>query len=109
MAKDHAHLVACLIQAESEGKRKAHGPKTKSGRARGLMQVMPFHVKKKDRHRLFDSKFNITVGVRIFSGFVRKRRGNLVKALKDYNSGPASHYYNISYIREVLTNYRRTK
>jgi hypothetical protein len=107
--KDHAHFVACLIQAESEGKRKAHGPETESGRARGLMQIMPFHVKRKDRDRLFDSKFNIRVGVKILSGFIRNRKGDLVEALKDYNSGPASHYYNITYIREILTNYRRVK
>lgn len=105
--KDSAHFIACIIDAESEGKRTALGKKTRYGRARGLMQIMHFHVKKKDLNKLYDPKFNIALGVKIFRGFLISRKGNLVKALKDYNSGPASVYYNKPYINKILHNYRR--
>lgn len=105
--KDPAHFIACIIDAESEGKKTALGKKTRYGRARGLMQIMHFHVRKKDLNKLYDPKFNISLGVKIFRGFLVSRKGDLVKALKDYNSGPTSNYYNRPYINKILLNYGR--
>lgn len=105
--KDPAHFIACIIDAESEGKRTALGKKTRYGRARGLMQIMHFHVKKKDLKKLYDPRFNIRLGTKLFRGFLISRKGDLVEALKDYNSGPASRYYNRPYINKILNNYRR--
>ncbi len=109
-------LTAAIIWHESEGKSWAKGKpvtvKTRSGyktlRALGLMQVMPFHYKgnPKDLH---NAQLNIKLGTKIIGHNLKRRRGNTYIALKDYNSGPGSNYYNKKYINGILRQYNQYK
>lgn len=94
-------FIAALIQSESEGYRFAESPVG----ARGLMQIMGFWVPKHKRNDLFNAKYNIEVGTKILAGYHRQAKGNLRRTLKNYNSGPASRYWNTEYINRVLGQY----
>lgn len=106
-------IVLSIIQSESEGKPWAKGPwveiSTKKGtvesRAIGLMQVMPNYWYKGPVKDLEDPELNIKIGTKIFGQAMKKRKRNLVVALKDYNSGPGSTFYNKPYIRKTLKRY----
>jgi soluble lytic murein transglycosylase-like protein len=112
---DHL-LVLAVIQAESNGYILATGkPVTynKNGekvtyRARGYMQVMPFHVNY-PADLLYIPHNNIDKGTYILANSLRLSKGNLYTALKNYNSGPASAYYDWDYIRKIVTYYQRTR
>lgn len=107
-------IVLSLIQSESEGKAWAKGPwvtvNTKKGmittRAIGLMQIIPeFWYKKGRRKDLEIPEVNIRIGTKIFADRVKARKYNMVVALKDYNSGPGSSFYNRPYINKTLKRY----
>lgn len=104
-------LTAALIWHESEGKAWAKGPHVENqGRAYGLMQIMPkYHYQGKNKSELLNPKINIAIGTKILASFLRKEKGNLTKALKDYNSGPGSTYYNKPYIKGILAQYSKYK
>jgi hypothetical protein len=94
-------FIAAIIQAESQGYRRA---RSKVG-ARGLMQVMGFWVPKKRVKDLYKPSYNIRTGTRILVHYHKLARGNLRKTLKNYNSGPGSSYYNTPYINRILKQY----
>lgn len=106
-------IVLSIIQSESEGKPWAKGPwveiETKKGviesRAIGLMQVMPEYWYNGPKKDLEQPDLNIKLGSKIFGIAMKKRKRNLVVALKDYNSGPGSTYYNRPYIRKTMKRY----
>ena len=103
-------LTAALIWHESEGKEWAKGPYVEGqGRAYGLMQIMPKYHYKGNKRDLLNTETNIRIGTKILSRFVQKEKGNLTKALKDYNSGPGSSYYNRPYIKGILKQYSQYK
>ena len=105
-------ILAAVIHAESRGYKYAKGKKvkvvlnngkTKVTRARGLMQIIPeFHWRRKALRQLYDPSHNIRVGSKYLSWCVKVANGNLKTALKNYNSGPNSKYYNWPYISEVI-------
>lgn len=100
-------LIVGVIYAESEGYKRARGPiitqEGKRSRALGLMQVSPiYHWKHKNPDLLFDPKHNIFTGTRYLSYCIKLAKGNYKMALKNYNSGPASRFYNTPYIKKVL-------
>jgi soluble lytic murein transglycosylase-like protein len=103
-------LTAALIWHESEGKYWAKGPYVEDqGRAYGLMQIMPKYHYRGNKEDLLNPKLNISIGTKLLASFIRKEKGNLTKALKDYNSGPGSKYYNKPYIKGILTQYSKYK
>jgi len=92
-------LVLAVIDAESGGKSNAVSAKG----AIGLMQVMPFHS---DNPKwLFNPTYNIDKGCSILAWCLKISGGDVVMALKNYNSGFKSNYYNKPYISDVLLNY----
>lgn len=101
-----AFLMLALIQAESEGNPRAIGPRVRfyKHRARGLMQVMPFWVRRNEVQKLHDPIFNVQTGIKIFRKYYR---GNVDTALKNYNSGPGSKFYNWPYINKIKGEYQK--
>jgi len=108
-------LVLSLIESESTGKPWAKGPwveiKTKKGtklsRAIGLMQIMPDYWYKGPVKDLERPTLNIKLGTKIFGQAMKKRKNNLRLALRDYNSGPGSSYFNKPYILETSKRYHK--
>jgi soluble lytic murein transglycosylase-like protein len=104
---DHAVLVA-LIQHESWGKRRARGKPVyypKLGitvRARGYMQIMPVINYKGPASDLDDPRLNIMWGTRYFAYCLRLAKGNYRTAIKNYNSGPGSKFFNRPHIRKII-------
>lgn len=110
-------LVASLIWKESRGKSYATGPKRKVPimrtdgsyyykvvRARGYMQVMPFHYRGK-KENLYIPAINIKEGVEELASCYNKFESD-IGALKCYNAGPRHKVYrNWPYVREITTNY----
>jgi soluble lytic murein transglycosylase-like protein len=105
-------LVYNLIKAESDGKSYLEGPKIRikvNGKyivtkAVGLMQVVAEYHYKLNRNDLFNPVINIKVGCRILNDCIKRANGNYIVALKNYNSGPYSNYYNWKYINQILKN-----
>lgn len=118
-------LIASVIQEESwvrglhgsrenqfKHKTRAHGPARKvsvyennvivwrTHRARGLMQIMPFHSKEPDR--LWDAEYNIMKGTSILKE-CRNLRGSDYGMLQCYNSGRNSKKVNKEYINNILS------
>lgn len=102
-------LVLGLIYAESRGNPNATGKSVKTHigavQARGLVQVMPFHWKRGRANELYNQDINLDVGISYLSKCIYWANGNFSTALKNYNSGPASTYYNKPYIKEILRIY----
>ncbi|MEO0075533.1 MAG: transglycosylase SLT domain-containing protein [candidate division WOR-3 bacterium] len=101
-------LIFSIIEHESSGYWYATGKPvtTKNIRARGLMQVMPFHLPKGISERLLYHPYvNIHFGVKVFSKYYNLAGNDLLVALKNYNSGPNSSFYNQSYIIKVVRDY----
>lgn len=96
---DHAIILA-IIDAESRGKARAVSPVG----ARGLMQIMPLWHRG-DPRELHDPVYNVRLGVRIFAGYARQARGNVVKALKYYERGPRGKGFNGEYTAKIINNY----
>lgn len=112
---DH-RLVLAVIQAESNGHMLATGKPvvykkdggTVTYRARGYMQVMPFHVQY-PAELLYLPDNNLDKGTYILANSLTLSGGHLDTALKNYNSGPASGYYDWAYIRKINAYYQRTR
>ncbi len=80
-------LVVGIIQVESVFNPMQVGKKTKYGRARGLMQVMPEWVKKfdlKSKYDLHDIDTNIKSGIRVFNIHLKEAKGNISGGLYLY-------------------------
>ena len=110
-------LVASLIWKESRGKAHATGPIRrvpymridgsyyyKTVRARGYMQVMPFHYKG-GKENLYIPSINIKEGVEELAACYKIFESD-IGALKCYNAGPRHKLYkNWPYVREITRNY----
>lgn len=93
-------LVCAVIEEESHG-----DPNVVShAGASGLMQVMRVWVPDM-RINLKDEVVNITWGIRILNACILHSNGNLEVALKSYNSGMNSFYFNWKYIAKVLAHH----
>jgi hypothetical protein len=80
-------LVMGIIQVESVFNPMQVGKKTKYGRARGLMQVMPEWVEKfgiKSKHDLHDIDTNIKSGIRVFNIHLKEANGDISGGLYLY-------------------------
>lgn len=105
------YLTAAIIDAESSWKSSARGKDVtvnltdgpRQAYAIGLMQVMNFHVS--DENILWNPVYNVRKGVAILSHYQAIANGNLKITIKNYNSGPASFYYNHRYINKVTDAY----
>lgn len=77
----------------------------------GPGQIIPkFHLKKGEtRNMLSNSKFHIDRSTAILSNYRIKAGYNWRKTLKNYNSGPASNFYNEKYISKILSKYNKVK
>jgi len=84
-------LVLAVIHVESRFNRWAI---SRVG-AQGLMQIMPFWLKEIGRpgDNLFDLKTNLRFGCTILSHYLKKEKGNLVRALGRYNGSLGSFRY----------------
>lgn len=96
-------LVLAVIQAESEGKRTA----LSYAGAIGYMQVMPFHYPD-NPDKLYETHCNIMMGIHYLSKCYELANGDIIEALKNYNAGPRSKFYNMPYIRKIMKNYLET-
>lgn len=92
--------IAAIIDAESRGTRRA----VSCSGARGMMQIMPFWVS--NPRRLFNEQYNIRLGTRIFKNYLKRAKGNMVRALKFYERGPGGSGYNWPYIYRIMTKAR---
>jgi soluble lytic murein transglycosylase-like protein len=97
-------VVCAIIDAESHGVRDA----VSTSGAIGYMQVMPFNYRG-DPRNLFISRINIRAGIRVFKVYYMLARGQLVIALKNYNSGPNSDFFNVPYIARVVDSVGKTQ
>lgn len=84
-------LILAVIHVESRFNRWA----ISSAGAQGLMQIMPFWLKEIGRpdDNLFDLKTNLRFGCTILSYYLKKEKGNLVRALGRYNGSLGSFRY----------------
>ena len=84
-------LVLAVIEVESNFKPYAI---SRVG-ARGLMQVMPFWMKKIGRpgDSLFHVRTNLRYGCTILKYYLDKEKGNLTRALSRYNGSPGRWKY----------------
>jgi len=84
-------LILAIIHVESRFNRWAI---SRVG-AQGLMQIMPFWLKEIGRpgDNLFDLKTNLRFGCTILSHYLKKEKGNLVRALGRYNGSLGSFRY----------------
>ena len=98
------HFVLALINAESEGKRTA----LSCVGAIGYMQIMPYHMKDNPA-RLYQPVANISMGCSYLSYCLRLSGGDMIEALKNYNAGPASKFYNMPYIKKIFRCYLTAK
>lgn len=93
-------LALAIADAESD-----FNPKVVSyAGAVGVMQVMPFNYNGPTKD-LFDPRTNVRAGIAEMKGHLKTARGNIVEALKNYNSGPHSKHYNVPYIKQIVGNY----
>jgi soluble lytic murein transglycosylase-like protein len=90
-AKLHPELVLAVINVESNFNRFAI---SKAG-AQGLMQVMPFWLKKigKANDNLFDPRTNLRLGCTILKYYINKEKGDLTRALARYNGSLGQYQY----------------
>lgn len=84
------HTVVGIMEVES-----TFNPfSTSSVGAVGLMQVMPniwakeFEIEKRD---LYNIETNIEAGIKVFKRYVNKNKGNITKALQNYNGNGAGY------------------
>jgi soluble lytic murein transglycosylase-like protein len=105
-------LVHAIIQAESNGQRKAVSPKG----ARGVMQLMPFTSKRLRVADPFDPIENIEGGIKYIKELLVTFEGNLTNTVAAYNAGPAAvrKYGGVPpyqetrlYVRRVMDLYRQ--
>jgi len=97
-------FVFAIIDAESEGSRLA----TSCVGAISYMQVMPLHYPD-NPNALYNPALNIKAGCWFLSYCMRLSKGDMIEALKNYNAGPASSYYNMPYIKKIMHNYMISK
>ena len=90
-AKLKPDLVLALIEVESHFNEFAI---SRVG-AQGLMQVMPFWKKEIGRHddNLTDIDTNLSYGCRILQFYLKKEKGNWMKALARYNGSYGKYWY----------------
>jgi soluble lytic murein transglycosylase-like protein len=105
-------LVHAIIQAESNGQRKAVSPKG----AKGIMQLMPFTSKRLHVSDPFDPIENIEGGIKYIKELLAEFEGNITKVIAAYNAGPAAvkkyggvppYQETRQYVRRVLDLYRQ--
>jgi len=108
-AKISVDEVLAIIQAESEGNRKA----ISHCGARGLMQIMAkYHYPKGNPKDLYCAKLNIKLGVAYYKYCKNLAKGNKVRALISYNAGPGCSTYkykNWGYVYKILKHYKITR
>lgn len=64
----------------------------------GILQIMPYHVKKP--HRLKNTDYNFEVGSKYLSLMIKQK--GLVRGISSYNRGPNGKF-NHRYVKNVLT------
>jgi hypothetical protein len=96
---DKIPIIERMLQAESEGNRKAVSPKG----ARGLMQLMPDTARAMGVKNVNDPEQNIFGGVRYLRAMYNQFGNNDALALAAYNSGPGKvlKYKGVPPIRET--------
>jgi hypothetical protein len=80
----------------------------KSGEIGPGQIIAKFHLKKGETKRMLSNpKFHINKIASILNDYRKQAGYNWRKTLKNYNSGPFSHYYNEPYINRILTKYHK--
>jgi len=81
-------IIGAILQLESGGMPTAIGAQTPWGRAKGLMQIMPFHEwRLQPGESLYDPEANIRIGVEIFRELLERYEGDVMKAVAGYYGG----------------------
>jgi hypothetical protein len=92
--------ICAIIDQESQWNDFAISEKN----AKGLMQVMYFHLPKNQRNHsevLFEAHYNIQHGTRIFADNWKTTNGNLILALSKYERGN-NKTPNVKYLAEIF-------
>ena len=106
-------LVRAVIQAESSWRPNISGPKTRWGRAKGLMQLMDGAARELGVRNPYDPAQNIEGGTKYLARLIRRYKGDISKALMAYNCGPGNvdkgriPRASRDYARKVLSIYRQ--
>jgi len=90
--------IVAVMEVESSFNPALVGPKTKYGKARGLMQVMPkFWVKElnKNKYDFHDIKIGIDSGTYILKKYLVQKKYNMKKALYKYVNGDNQYVANV--------------
>jgi hypothetical protein len=81
-------ILKGIASVESNFKPKAEGPKTRSGRAQGMMQFIPAMQKPYGITDPFDPEQSVTGAARMMRDLLKRYKGDVGKALEAYNGGP---------------------
>ncbi len=106
-------LVRAVIQTESSWDPNATGPKTKWGRAKGLMQLIDDTARELGVRNSYDPAQNIEGGTKYLARLIRRYKGDISKALMAYHCGPNNvdkgriPQVSRDYARKVLGIYRQ--
>lgn len=94
------YLVLAVIQVESRFNRFAVSP----AGAEGLMQVMPFWLKKIGRpnDNLFHAATNLRLGCTILKYYLHQSQGDMIEALEHYNGDDGHDYVYANRVLKAL-------
>jgi hypothetical protein len=82
-------LLKAIASVESGFNPNAVGPKTRSGRAQGMMQFVPAMQKAYDIKNPYDPDQSVNAAARMMSDLLKRYDGDVGKALEAYNGGPS--------------------
>ncbi len=82
-------ILKAIASVESDFRPDAVGPRTRSGRAQGMMQFVPATAKAYGLDDPFDPAKSVDAAARLMRDNLKQFNGDLGKALEAYNGGPS--------------------
>jgi membrane-bound lytic murein transglycosylase B len=81
-------ILRAIASVESNFNPQAVGPKTRSGRAQGMMQFVPATAKAYNLEDPFNPEQSVDAAARLMRDLQKQYKGDVGKALEAYNGGP---------------------